>query len=77
MKFKTIDPRRLESIHGKKRKFGGNYFVNKRLKSMPPHSIGDDIDGGDIDGGDIDGGDIDGGDIGSDIGDDISCYQCI
>ena len=48
---------------------------------MPPHSIGDDIasdiDGGDIDGGDIDGGDIDGGDIGSDIGDDISFYQCI
>ena len=90
MKFQNIDPRRLESIHpqrihGKKRKFRGNYFLNKRLKSMPPHSIGSaiasDIDGGDIDGGDIDGGDIDGGDIGSDIGSaigsDILFYQCI
>ena len=52
MKFKNIDPRRLESIHPKrmnaKRKFRGNYFLNKRRKS-----IGDDIDGGDIDGGDI------------------------
>ena len=45
MKFQNIDPRRLESIHPKsihgKRKFGGNYFLNKRRKS-----IGDDIDGG-------------------------------
>jgi len=73
MNFTNIDPRRLESIHGKRK------FIFRGLGVKPPilpkgegktfapyyflnkrlkSMAPNDIDGGDIDGGDIDGGDI-------------------